>query len=116
MTEEEIELLEKECADNNSIYEYNVRNYHYEPSGHIPEKYQELYYELQNLEQGLVDLLNTMEDKSIIKQIEDLKLEIGSYLNDISEFGLYNDLNILFDCDVHKIVSDIKKKIEKLTE
>lgn len=39
----------------NSIY--NVRNYHYEPSGYVPEEYQEVYYKLQDIEHEVTNLL-----------------------------------------------------------
>ena len=112
MTNEEIEeIYEQEMFEQKEKINstYNVRNYHYAPSGHIPEEYQEVYHELQDLEQEVTSLLNQTTDKSMISKINDKKSKISSYLNDIREFGLYNDLNVFFNQDINQIPLEIKK-------
>lgn len=119
MTNEEIEeMYEQEMFEQKEKINstYNVRNYHYTPSGHVPEEYQEVYYQLQDLEQEVTKLLNQTTDKSIILKINDKKSEISSYLNDISEFGLYNDLNMFFSQDINKIPLELKKGIQEIKE
>ena len=81
MTDEEIEEMceQERCEQMERINSaYNVRDYHYEHSGYIgyiSEEYQEVYYQLQDLEQELTNLLNQTTDKSIIFKVNDKKMK-----------------------------------------
>lgn len=111
MTNEEMDLMLEEAKEI-----YDVRNFHYASSGRVPEQYQELYYGLQDLEQELINLMRNTSDNSILSKISNKKMQISGYLNDIREFGAYNDLNIFFGCNTNDIIPVLNKDIKKIKE
>ena len=114
MTDEEIDLIYKEMEE--SCNNFNVRNFHYAPSGHVPEKYQDLYYGLQKLDEKLDKILENETNNSIITKVIRIRKTISNYLEDIMEFGAYNDLNVFFGCDINEIIPKLNKDIDKIQD
>ncbi|MCI9585781.1 MAG: hypothetical protein HFH45_04020 [Bacilli bacterium] len=114
MTDEEIDLIYKEMEE--SCNNFNVRNFHYASSGPVPEKYQDLYYGLQKLDEKLDRMLENEADNSVITKVIHIRKTISNYLEHIMEFGAYNDLNVFFGCDINEIIPKLNKDIDKIQD